>query len=141
MGAQTQEPPREQQRQQDEGEGQERYGSYLIGTVGLAPCAASSSNEHKAHTIKQHGREEPCSVERFRFRVCEFYLSRDITNCATTFPLLCDTATREDGTHSYAAEAAMDQLHLDSSSPDVELRLDVTAIGGLRNGTWFGLAV
>ena len=35
----------------------------------------------------------------------------------------------------------MDQLHLDPSSPDVELRLDVTAIGGLRNGTWFGLAV
>ena len=65
-------------------------------------------------------------MERFRFRACEFYLSRDITTCATTYPLLCDTAMREDGTHSYTAEAAMDQLHLDSSSCHVELCLDVT---------------
>ena len=63
---------------------------------------------------------------RIRFRASEFYLSRDITNCATTYPLLCDTATREDGTHSDVAEATMDQLHLEPSSTDIDLRLDVT---------------
>ena len=78
---------------------------------------------------------------RFRFRVCEFYLSRDITNCATTYPLLCDTATREDGTHSDVAEANMDQLHLDPSSCMKTCAWTSLAIGGLRNGTWFGLAV
>ena len=80
-------------------------------------------------------------MERFRFRACEFYLSRDITNCATTHPLLCDTATREDGTHGYVAEAAMDQLHLDPSSCMQTCAWTSLEIGGPRSGTWFGLAV